>query len=102
MEKGFADEFFVSGIVIDQRNGALLAGKFVVMKLIVFGVEQMNLGIDAMESSDLFLERNEGIPFLGIAGNGDAADYFPAKTFIQLPQPIVSLFAAPHLLPRNR
>jgi len=34
----------------------------------------MNLGIDAMESSDLFLERDEGIPFLGIAGNGDAAD----------------------------
>ena len=74
MEKGFTDELFVSGIVIDQRNGSLLAGKFVVMKLIVFGVEQMNLGIDGMELADLFLQGNEGIPFLGIAGDGDAAD----------------------------
>src|SRR4030043_240337 len=44
------------------------------MKLIVFGVEQMNPGIDAMKASDLFLQRNELIPLLNSAGNGDAAD----------------------------
>ncbi len=44
------------------------------MKLVVFGIEQMNSSIGAMESSDLLLERDEGISFLGIAGNGDAAD----------------------------
>ena len=44
------------------------------MQLIVFGVEQMNPGIDAMEAADLFLQRDELISFLGIAGNGDAAD----------------------------
>jgi len=74
LEKSFAGELFVPGIVIDQRNGTLLAGKIVVMKLIVFGVEQMNLGIDGMKLADLFLKRDEGIPFLGIAGNGDATD----------------------------
>jgi len=44
------------------------------MKLIVFGVQQMNPGIGAMEAADLFLQRDELIPFLGGAGNGDAAD----------------------------
>jgi len=52
----------------------LLAGELVVIKLVVLGVEQMDFSIGAMESSDLFLERDEGIPFLGIAGDGDAAD----------------------------
>ena len=70
---GKADDA-IQRIVIDQRNGALLAGKVVVMKLVVFGVEEMNFSIGAMESSDLFLERDEGISFLGVAGNGDAAD----------------------------
>ena len=30
-------------------------------------------GIDATEATDLFLQRDELIPFLGVAGNGDAA-----------------------------
>jgi len=37
LEKGFADEPSVPGIVIDQEDGALHAGIFVVMKLIVKG-----------------------------------------------------------------
>lgn len=44
------------------------------MQLIVFGVQQMNPGIDAMKAADLFLQRDELIPFLGVAGNGDAGD----------------------------
>ena len=52
----------------------MLAGKFIVIKLVVLGIEQMNFSIGAMESSDLFLERDEGISFLGIAGDGDAGD----------------------------
>lgn len=52
----------------------MLAGEFVVMKLIVFGVEQMNPGIGGMKAADLFLQGDELIPFLGIAGNGNATD----------------------------
>lgn len=74
MEKGFADELFIPGIVVDQRDGPLFAGEFVVMQLIVFGIEQMNPGIDGMELADLFLQGDEGISFLGITGDGDAGD----------------------------
>jgi len=73
-EQGFTCQFFIPGVAVDQRDSALLAGKFVVMQLIVFGIQQMNPGIDAMEASNLFLKRDELIPFLGVAGNGDAAD----------------------------
>ncbi len=74
LKQGFAGQFFIPGIVVDQRNGALLTGKFVIMQLIIFGVHQMNPGIDAMEAADLFLQRDELIPFLGVAGNGEAAN----------------------------
>jgi flagellar basal body P-ring protein FlgI len=35
--------YFNSWVVIDQRNGALLAGELVIIDLIVFGIEQMDL-----------------------------------------------------------
>jgi hypothetical protein len=46
----------------------------VVMQLIVFGIEQMNPGFDSMEAADLFLKRDELIPFFGVAGNGEAGN----------------------------
>jgi len=47
---------------------------FVVVELIIFCVEKMCFRIDVMESEDLFLSGNELISFLGVAGNGDAAN----------------------------
>ncbi len=51
-----------------------MAGIFVVMQLIVLGVQQMDSGMNVMEAEDLLLQRNELIPFLGVAGNREACD----------------------------
>jgi len=69
-----AGEFLIPGIVVDQRDGSVVAGKFVVVQLIVFGIEEMTPGIGGMKLADLFLQRDELILFLGIAGNCPAGD----------------------------
>ena len=51
-----------------------MTGIFIIMEFIVFGIEQVDPGTDIMEASDLFLKRNELIPFLGIAGNRQTGD----------------------------
>ena len=51
-----------------------MAGIFVVMQLIVFGVKQMDPGFNLMKPADLLLQGNELIPFFGIAGNGETGD----------------------------
>jgi hypothetical protein len=51
-----------------------LAGIFVVMQLIVLGIEKMDSGTDIMEPENLLLKRNELIPFLGITGNRNASN----------------------------
>lgn len=48
----------------------MLAGVFVVMQLVVFGVKQMDPGMGVMKAADLLLQGNELIPFFGIAGDG--------------------------------
>jgi hypothetical protein len=42
---------------------------FVVMQLIVFGIEQMNPCMGIMKPENLPLKRNELIPFLSVAGD---------------------------------
>jgi len=44
------------------------------MRLMVFGVQQMNPGIGAMKAADLLLKRDKLIALLGIAGDGDAGN----------------------------
>jgi len=73
-EEGIAGEVFIPAVVVDQRKGTLLADKGVIVNLIVFGIEQMDFVGEAMKADDLFLHADEGISFLGIACNGDAAD----------------------------
>jgi hypothetical protein len=52
----------------------LFAGIFVVMQLIVLGIEQMNSRMDLMKAADLLIERNKLMPFFGIAGNRETGD----------------------------
>jgi len=51
-----------------------LAGIFVIMQLIIFGIEQLNSGFHVMKPENLLLKRNELVPFFGIAGNRKAGD----------------------------
>ena len=51
-----------------------MTGIFIIMGFIVFGIKQMDPGMDIMKAADLFLKRNELIPFLGISGNCDTSD----------------------------
>jgi hypothetical protein len=44
------------------------------MQFIVFGIEQMNPGMGPVETADLFLQGDELIPLLRIAGNRDVSD----------------------------
>lgn len=74
LENRFAEGLFVPGVVIHQRNGTLLAGKFAVIKLVVFVIEQANPAIDEMEAADLFLQRDELISCLAVASDGKADD----------------------------
>ena len=74
MQQSFAGELFIPWVVIDQRNGALLAGKIVIIDLVIFGIEQMDMRTDVVEVEDLFLQRNKGVPFFGVACDGFAAD----------------------------
>jgi hypothetical protein len=58
-EEGFARQLFVPGVAVDQRYRSLLPGVFVVMELIVFGIEQVNPGVRGMEAPDLLLQGDE-------------------------------------------
>jgi len=44
------------------------------MQLVIFGVKQMDFGMDIMKAKDLLLAGNELIPFFGVSGNGEAGD----------------------------
>jgi hypothetical protein len=44
------------------------------MQLIVFGVKQMDSRMGIMKAADLLIERNELMPFFGIAGNRETGD----------------------------
>jgi len=44
------------------------------MQLVIFGVKQMDSGMDIMKAVDLLIERNKLMPFFGIAGNRETGD----------------------------
>ena len=68
-------KFFVSGIVINERNSALLAGIIVVIGLVIFGIKELNFRLSIfVKAQDLLLQRDELMSFFGITGNGNAGN----------------------------
>jgi hypothetical protein len=51
VQEGFRGPVFVLRIVIDQRNGAVLAGIVIVVKLVVFGIERRNARFSQIDMS---------------------------------------------------
>lgn len=65
---------FISGVVRDESDSAVLSGIFIVRQFVILRIEQMKQRLRAMKFENLLMKRNDLFAFFGIACNGDAGD----------------------------